>query len=182
MEKKSAKPKAKVQKKPVATKKITKKKAEPKKPVEVADKQSKSAIETPRVHKISKHYMFSIGRRKASIARARYFVSEPSGIRVNGKNLNEYFGHFEYQQIVQQPLRVTNLGDAGLFEIRVVGGGLRGQAESARLAISRILLQKDSTLKPLLKAHGLLVRDSRVKERKKYGLKSARRAPQWQKR
>jgi len=139
-------------------------------------------VAVPKPHKLKQTYLFSVGRRKSSISRVRYFPNEPFEIIINGKKHDQYFPYFIYQQIVTQPLTLSNNDRIGLYHIRTGGGGLRGQAESARLAISRVLLKQDSSLKPLLKAHGLLVRDSRVKERKKYGLKSARRAPQWQKR
>jgi len=183
MPKQPAKTHHKTVKKSTPVKKTPKKKAEPKKviaeeqPSEIVQKENQPI----KIHK-SHQYLFSIGRRKSSSARARLYTNEKGDIQINGKPLNEYFSHFEYRQIVNQPLLVSSSTTAGLFQIKVSGGGLRGQAESIRLAISRILLQQDSSLKPLLKAHGLLVRDSRVKERKKYGLKSARRAPQWQKR
>jgi small subunit ribosomal protein S9 len=160
------------------------KKAEKAKPeiAVVQEKISSEAALAQKAHKVKQTYLFSIGRRKSSISRVRYFPSEPFGMIINGKQFDQYFPYFTYQQTVIQPLKVTNNDRIGLYHVRVTGGGLRGQAESTRLAISRALLKQDSSLKPLLKAHGLLVRDSRVKERKKYGLKSARRAPQWQKR
>ncbi|MFH0804841.1 MAG: 30S ribosomal protein S9 [Patescibacteria group bacterium] len=127
-------------------------------------------------------YVFAVGRRKSSVARARYFKTGSAEIVINGKPLPQYFPYFEHQAIVRQPLVVAPDSAKGHFTFKVAGGGSRGQAESIRLAISRILVTIDEQNRPLLRAHGLLTRDPRVKERKKYGLKSARRAPQWQKR
>ena len=164
-------------------KKRAKKKDEIIPEVDVTEEQAKPVVqEAPKIHKVKQNYLFAVGRRKSSISRVRYFPNEPFDIIVNEKKYDQYFSYFTYQQAVMQPLKVINNDRIGLYHIRVTGGGLRGQAESTRLAISRVLLKQDLSIKPLLKAHGLLVRDSRVKERKKYGLKSARRAPQWQKR
>ncbi|MBU0598374.1 30S ribosomal protein S9, partial [Patescibacteria group bacterium] len=101
---------------------------------------------------------------------------------INSQPLDKYFPHFELNKIVKEPINLTKVANTGKFSIKVLGGGKRGQAESIRLGISRIILLIDNSIKPLLKSKKLLVRDSRVKERKKYGLRKARRAPQWQKR
>ncbi len=126
--------------------------------------------------------MFAVGRRKSAIARVRYYKSGSGEIIVNNKDFRKYFPYFEFQNTILEPLILTNKQDSGKFTIKVGGGGQRGQAESIRLGISRILLQSDEHLRSILKTKKLLTRDSRVKERKKYGLKKARRAPQWQKR
>ncbi|MFZ6036045.1 MAG: 30S ribosomal protein S9 [Patescibacteria group bacterium] len=126
--------------------------------------------------------MFAAGRRKSSVARVRLMLKETGVMTVNGKPLDKYFTHQTYRRIVQEPLVHTNTGDLGVISVKVQGGGPRGQADSIRLGISRVLLKHDESLRPLLKSKKLLSVDSRVKERKKYGLKKARRAPQWQKR
>jgi small subunit ribosomal protein S9 len=100
---------------------------------------------------------------------------------VNGKPLAQYFPYFEHQQQVREPLVVTGRESIG-FTAVVRGGGVRGQAEAVRLGIARALVAGDEGLRTMLRAAGLLTRDSRAKERKKYGLRRARRAPQWQKR
>ena len=121
------------------------------------------------------------GRRKKSIARVR-LVEGKGDITVNGKKLDEYFGTEILKVIVNQPLTVTNT--TGKYDVicKVEGGGYTGQAGAIRHGISRALLEAGSDYRPVLKAAGLLTRDSRVKERKKYGLKAARRAPQFSKR
>jgi len=123
----------------------------------------------------------SVGRRKESVARAMYLVSPTFTVTVNGKPLEKYFNHNFEQHSVLLPFRITNW-TKGTWMLKVVGGGKRGQAEGIRLAISRLLILLDPTLRPVLKKQGFLTRDARIKERKKYGLKRARRAPQWQKR
>ncbi len=139
-------------------------------------------IEKPPEQKIKIDYIFAVGRRKASIARVRYFKKGNGEITVNGKDYKKYFTYFEYQNNVTEPLYMTGTFGNGNFSIKVTGGGIKGQAESIRLGISRILVKIDSKFKSILKTKKLLTRDPRVKERKKYGLKKARRAPQWQKR
>lgn len=129
-----------------------------------------------------KDYIFAVGRRKSSVARTRYYPNGTGEIRINNRQYTDYFPYFEFQRIVREPLDLANQGGKGTFSIKVSGGGTRGQAESIRLGISRILLLRDEAIRPLLKSHHLLTRDPRTKERKKYGLKKARRAPQWQKR
>ena len=121
------------------------------------------------------------GRRKKSIARV--VLTEGKGeITVNGKKLEEYFGTEILKVIVNQPFNVTNT--AGKYDVvcKVVGGGFTGQAGAIRHGISRALLEANSEYRPALKANGFLTRDPRMKERKKYGLKKARRAPQFSKR
>lgn len=127
-------------------------------------------------------FISTIGRRKGAIARVRLFPAEKKGeIRLNGKTLVEYFGQDKLCRIAFSPVNVTGT-ESFRFEIRVMGGGLQGQAEAIRLGIARALVQHQSELRSQLKARGFLTRDARVKERRKYGLKKARRAPQWAKR
>ena len=129
----------------------------------------------------AKPYFYGTGRRKSSVARVR--VMPGTGvITINGRDIDEYFGLETLKLIVNQPFGVTET--AGKFDIiaNVRGGGFSGQAGAIRHGLSRALVQADETLKPALKAAGFLTRDPRMKERKKYGLKGARRAPQFSKR
>ena len=121
------------------------------------------------------------GRRKKSIARV--VLTEGKGeITVNGKKLEEYFGTEILKVIVNQPFAVTNTVGKYDVIIKVTGGGYTGQAGAIRHGISRALLEANSEFRPALKANGFLTRDPRMKERKKYGLKKARKAPQFSKR
>ncbi len=121
------------------------------------------------------------GRRKTSIARVRIVPGEGK-VLVNNRALAEYFGKKTLEMIVKQPLVLTETG--GRFDViaKVTGGGITGQAGAIRLGIARALLKADAGLRPALKKAGFLTRDPRMKERKKYGLKGARRAPQFSKR
>ena len=129
----------------------------------------------------AKPYFFGTGRRKKSVARVR-LVPGTGNVTINGRNIDEYFGLETLKLIVNQPFGVT--GTEGKFDIiaNVVGGGISGQAGAIRHGVARALLQADETYRPALKKAGLLTRDPRMKERKKYGLKAARRAPQFSKR
>ena len=129
----------------------------------------------------AKPYFYGTGRRKKSIARVR-LIPGTGNITINKRSIDEYFGLETLKLIVNQPFGVT--GTAGKFDIvcTVVGGGISGQAGAIRHGVARALLSADENYKPLLKKAGLLTRDPRMKERKKYGLKAARRAPQFSKR
>ena len=128
-----------------------------------------------------KPYFYGTGRRKKSVARVR-IVPGTGVITVNGKSVDDYFGLETLKLIINQPFGVT--GTEGKFDIiaTVKGGGLSGQAGAIRHGLSRALLQADDTYRPELKKAGFLTRDPRMKERKKYGLKAARRASQFSKR
>lgn len=121
------------------------------------------------------------GRRKESIARVRLMAGKGE-IVVNGKKLDEYFGSDILKVIVNQPFAVTNTVGKYDVVVKVVGGGLTGQAGAIRHGISRALDAANSEFRPALKSNGFLTRDPRMKERKKYGLKKARKAPQFSKR
>ena len=121
------------------------------------------------------------GRRKESIARVRVMAGKGE-VTVNGKNLDEYFGSDILKVIVNQPFAVTNTVGKYDVIVKVVGGGLTGQAGAIRHGIARALNEANSEFRPALKAAGLLTRDPRMKERKKYGMKKARKAPQFSKR
>ena len=121
------------------------------------------------------------GRRKESIARVRLMAGKGE-VTVNGKKLDEYFGSDILKVIVNQPFSVTNTVGKYDVIVKVVGGGLTGQAGAIRHGIARALNEANSEFRPALKAAGLLTRDPRMKERKKYGMKKARKAPQFSKR
>ena len=126
-------------------------------------------------------YFYGTGRRKSSVARVRLYPGT-GAITINGKDIDEYFGLETLKLIVNQPFGVTNT--TGKFDIvaSVKGGGFSGQAGAIRHGLSRALVLADEANKSALKAAGFLTRDPRMKERKKYGLKAARRAPQFSKR
>ena len=121
------------------------------------------------------------GRRKESIARVRLMAGKGE-ITVNGKKLDEYFGTEILKVIVNQPFAVTNTVGKYDVIVKVTGGGYTGQAGAIRHGIARALLEANSEYRPILKTNGFLTRDPRMKERKKYGLKKARKAPQFSKR
>ena len=124
---------------------------------------------------------YGTGRRKSSIARVR--IVEGSGkITINGKDIDEFFGLETLKVIVRQPLTVTNTTDKYDVICSVQGGGFTGQAGAIRHGIARALNEANIELRPTLKSNGFLTRDPRMKERKKYGLKKARKAPQFSKR
>lgn len=122
------------------------------------------------------------GRRKQSIARVRLFPNGKGTMRVNGVVLDEYFGLGTLQQIAMQPLTLTETALKYDVEVNVHGGGLTGQAGAIRHGVARALVKADENLKSEVKKAGFLTRDAREKERKKYGLKKARKAPQFRKR
>ena len=128
-----------------------------------------------------KNVFYGTGRRKKSIARVR-LVDGTGVITVNGKSIDEYFGTEVLKTIVRQPLTATNT--TAKFDViaKVVGGGFTGQAGAIRHGIARALNEANSEFRPTLKTNGYLTRDPRMKERKKYGLKKARKAPQFSKR
>lgn len=129
----------------------------------------------------TKPYFYGTGRRKNSVARVRVYTGTGK-ITINDRDIDDYFGLETLKLIVRQPLAVA--GVEGKFDlvVRVGGGGVSGQAGAIRHGLSRALLQYDENLRPALKKAGFLTRDPRMKERKKYGLKAARRAPQFSKR
>ena len=133
------------------------------------------------MYESAKPYFYGTGRRKKSIARVR-IVPGSGVITINGRDIDDYFGLETLKLIVNQPFGVT--GTAGKFDIisTVKGGGISGQAGAIRHGLARALLQADENYRAALKAAGLLTRDPRMKERKKYGLKAARRASQFSKR
>lgn len=127
-------------------------------------------------------YIYAVGRRKSAIAQIRLYPKGKGVYVVNGKPLAEYFTTGIQQQKALQALVATNLNNDFDATIVVRGGGVIGQADAVKLALTRALVTHDEGYKKQVKTEGLLTRDSRVKERKKPGLKRARRAPQWSKR
>ena len=129
----------------------------------------------------TKPYFYGTGRRKSSVARVRSLPGT-GAITITGRDIDDYFGLETLKLIVRQPLEATEtLGKFDLI-VKVGGGGVSGQAGAIRHGLSRALLQVSDEYRPILKAAGFLTRDPRMKERKKYGLKAARRAPQFSKR
>lgn len=184
-------------KKPVA---VAKEKKEPsKKPV--ASKKKAEAAEETKVEKEAAKiealelkekeaakaakggsFIPTVGRRKRAVARVRLIKNGKGVITVNGKAYDKYFTTFELREIVKSPLKTSGQENSVDISVMVKGGGIRGQAEAVRLGIARALIQLNQTFRKSLKKLGYLERDAREKERKKFGLKGARRAPQWSKR
>ncbi len=134
---------------------------------------------------MSQPLMQSTGRRKQAVARVRVRASEGEGdgtITVNSRSLEDYFPSKTHQMILTEPLRATELTEAYDIDATIDGGGPTGQAGALRHGIARALIALDPELRPLLKRLGFLTRDAREKESKKYGLKKARKAPQYSKR
>jgi len=129
-----------------------------------------------------KPYLYGTGRRKSSVARVHLFPGGTGSITINGRDIDEYFGLETLKYIVRQPLAKTDTVSKVDIVATVKGVGVTGQAGAIRHGIARALLLVDENFRPALKAAGFLTRDSRMKERKKYGLKAARRAPQFSKR
>ncbi|MBR3868007.1 MAG: 30S ribosomal protein S9 [Clostridia bacterium] len=127
------------------------------------------------------NYYYGTGRRKSSVARVRVYPGTGK-ITINDRDIDDYFGLETLKLIVRQPLTLTGTTEKFDIVVRVAGGGVTGQAGAIRHGLSRALLQFDENLRPALKKAGFLTRDPRMKERKKYGLKAARRAPQFSKR
>ncbi len=133
-------------------------------------------------YKTKRPYMYGTGRRKSSVARIHLIPNGSGVITVNGREIDDYFGLETLKLIVRQPLVATGTTGKVDVEATVRGGGVSGQAGAIRHGIARALVVLDENYRSTLKAAGLLTRDPRMKERKKYGLKAARRAPQFSKR
>ena len=129
-----------------------------------------------------KAYFYGTGRRKSSIAKVRVYPNGTGAITINDRDIDNYFGMETLKYIVRQPLEATEMTGKVDLDVKVQGGGFTGQAGAIRFGLSRALLQIDPEYRPTLKQAGFLTRDPRMKERKKYGLKAARRAPQFSKR
>ena len=134
------------------------------------------------MYKSKKPYLYGTGRRKSSVARVHLFPNGTGSITINGRDIEEYFGLETLKMVVRQPLATTDtLGKVDIVAT-VKGGGVSGQAGALRHGVARALLLASEDYRPLLKKAGFLTRDPRMKERKKYGLKAALRAPQFSKR
>ena len=134
------------------------------------------------MYESKKKYFYGTGRRKSSVARVRVYENGTGAITINGRDINEYFGLDTLKLVVNQPLVTTETVGKLDVVVTVAGGGVSGQAGAIRHGISRALVVLNPEYRPALKAAGFLSRDPRMKERKKYGLKAARRAPQFSKR
>lgn len=137
---------------------------------------------TEKISVAKKKYFYGVGRRKTAVAQVRLYEKGKGELLINQKKYNEYFPLKKLQDIVASPLKQVGLAEKFDVSVIVKGGGIYSQAESIRHGITRALLKINEEFKPSLRAEGYLTRDSRKKERKKPGLKRARRAPQWSKR
>lgn len=163
--------------KKAAVKKTAPSEAKPREVVKTAEQVVETATDQPRPD-----YLRGIGRRKESVALVRLFKNGSGKITVNNRDFAQYFPVFELQQIVKAATTTVGQADKVDISVKVMGGGIRGQADAVRLGISRALIGLNPTFRRSLKKVGFLTRDARVKERKKPGLKRARRAPQFAKR
>lgn len=191
---KKAKDKDKEEKKSVAEKQIkvkTKKNIVKKKTTEI--KPEKKEKETEKLENIAEDatedaankklaYYYAVGRRKRAIAEVRLYKKGEGEIKINTKEIKEYFPREEWQSIILAPLKAMGQTTKLNVQAKIKGGGVKSQAEAIQLGVARALLKLNPIFKRGLKKHGYLTRDPRVKERKKYGLRGARRAPQWSKR
>ena len=134
------------------------------------------------MYKSKKPYLYGTGRRKSSVARVRLYEGGTGKITINGRDIDDYFGLDTLKLITRQPLVLTEMVEKVDIIATVTGGGVTGQAGALRHGISRALLLVNPEFRPVLKRAGYLTRDPRMKERKKYGLTAARRAPQFSKR
>ena len=134
------------------------------------------------MYQSKKPYLYGTGRRKSSVARVHLYPNGTGSITINGRDIEEYFGLDTLKMIVRQPLVATATEGKVDIVATVKGGGVSGQAGALRHGVARALLLADGDYRAILKKAGFLTRDPRMKERKKYGLKAARRAPQFSKR
>lgn len=147
---------------------------------EAAAPATKTVVEKPVLKAGS--YIYAIGRRKTSVAKV-YLIKNGKGlVTVNGRPMEEFFTTFEGREIVRGPLKASGQETAVDVSAQVMGGGINGQAESVRLGISRAMCELNPTYRTVFKKLGYMSRDPRAKERKKFGLKKARKSPQWSKR
>jgi small subunit ribosomal protein S9 len=149
----------------------------------IAEKINKDKTKTPILKK--GRFVEGVGRRKTSVARVRLFKAEGNdggNIEINGRPFEKYFTLRNHQKTAKSPLTRLDLGNAFRATVKVVGGGVSSQADAVRHGIARALVKFDEEFRKKLKLFGFLTRDPRMVERKKFGLKKARRAPQWSKR
>lgn len=172
--------------KKAAPKKTAKKKETPKEPKkEIVKKEKEEKIEKKEALAVPARYFYGLGKRKTAVAQVRLYPNQEKGARkttVNNKEVKVYFPIERLQEQIKNPF--IKIGQEGKFDItaKVFGGGVNAQAEAMRLGIARALVKVDESFKKPLRDLGYLTRDSRIVERKKPGLKKARRAPQWAKR
>jgi small subunit ribosomal protein S9 len=134
------------------------------------------------MYESKKKYFYGTGRRKSSVARVRVYENGTGSVIINGRDINDYFGLDTLKLVVNQPLVAADLVGKVDLVVSVTGGGVSGQAGAIRHGLSRALVTLNPEYRATLKAAGFMTRDPRMKERKKYGLKAARRAPQFSKR
>ena len=168
-----------IKKKKIVKKKQEKKVDKVKKTVKKEPKKGIKKVISEPSKKSSIKYFETIGRRKTSQARIRLFTQGNKEIKVNEKSFDVYFVTSDLQKIIQSPLEIIKSLDKFRISVKVKGGGIHSQAEAVRHGISRALCLLNPYFKKKLKKEGFLTRDSRMRERKKFGLKRARRAPQW---
>jgi small subunit ribosomal protein S9 len=144
-------------------------------------KETVLEVKKPEIKKDKKTFIFTTGKRKSAVAQIKFSETGHNSILVNDKDYKKYFPYFVWQGIIESPLLVAGLKNYDLV-VKVHGGGAKAQAESIRLGIAKALVEINQENRKVLKPKGYLSRDSRIKERKKPGLKRARRAPQWNKR
>lgn len=160
---------------------MTTKKETTKKPV--AKKVPKAAVKAPVAkHETTGAYVYALGRRKSGIAQVRVYLKGSGTVVVNGKPMKEYFPVEDLQDAIMAPLKAVGMNETADVVAHARGGGIRGQADAVKLGIARALLVHNPDFRATLKPLGVLTRDPREKERKKYGLKKARKSPQWAKR
>ena len=141
----------------------------------------RTMVRNQKKSRYSMEYISSVGRRKTSVARL-YMKPGKGSFKINNSDLDKYFSSELLRLIVEQPLKSVDASGKFDFKVNIHGGGLKGQAEAIRLAVSRALVKNDEENRPVLKKEGFLTRDPRMVERKKYGRRKARRAFQWVKR
>ncbi len=147
----------------------------------MAEKKAKKddkAVPTGRVGK----YHYAVGKRKTSVATVRLYEKGNGNFTVNGKTLQDFVNSKDLEEVVTAPLRLVGALKGYDVTVQVKGGGFRGQVDAIKHGVARALIEGDALLRPTLKKAGFLTRDPRTKERKKFGLKKARRSPQWSKR
>lgn len=163
-------------KKPAAPRAVKSAAAAKKIPAAVISAEEKKKEES------SERYWEGVGRRKTAVARVRFFTRGEKGVWVNDKTLADYFQYPNFQRTAAEAIDLMNSGDRFHVSVRVKGGGIRAQAEAVRHGTARVLVLFNPDFRKRLKRAGFLTRDPRMVERKKFGLKKARRAPQWAKR
>lgn len=146
------------------------------------EKSAAVAVKTPRAAKVASRYIEAIGRRKTSTARVRITEASKGTTTVNDKDVPTYFPTLELQKIVAEAVEKSKVVGTFAVSVKVVGGGIHSQAEALRHGLSRAIVKFDEETRKRLKKLGFLKRDPRMKERRKFGLKKARKAPQWSKR